>query len=50
MCAAAIVSLAMLPAPIMSNPPLVTFANKQEQANRIERQFDALKDRVIAAG
>lgn len=27
-----------------------TFAEKQEQANRIEGQFDTLKDRVVAAG
>lgn len=27
-----------------------TFAERQEQANRIEGQFDTLKDRVIAAG
>lgn len=27
-----------------------TFVEKQEQANRIEGQFDTLKDRVIAAG
>jgi len=27
-----------------------TIAEKQEQANRIEGQFDTLKDRVVAAG
>jgi hypothetical protein len=27
-----------------------TFAEKQVQANRIEGQFDTLKDRVVAAG
>jgi hypothetical protein len=31
-----------------SVPP--TFAEKQEQANRVEGQFDTLKDRVVAAG
>ncbi|BDC78276.1 hypothetical protein [Aquipseudomonas alcaligenes] len=27
-----------------------TFAEKQNQANRIEGHFDTLKDRVVAAG
>ncbi|ORE47646.1 hypothetical protein BKN49_05465 [Pseudomonas aeruginosa] len=32
------------------NSAQTTFVSKQEQANRIEGQFDTLKDRVIAAG
>lgn len=32
------------------NSSQASFGEKQEQANRIEGQFDTLKDRVIAAG
>ena len=34
------------PTPVIS-PAQATFAEKQEQANRIEGKFDTLKDRVV---
>jgi len=37
------------PTPVIS-PAQATFAEKQEQANRIEGKFDTLKDCVVAAG
>jgi len=37
------------PTPVIS-PDQATFSEKQKQANRIEGQFDTLKDRVVAAG